>query len=185
MIVAIYVFQAGNIVFEGEDSPTEMQCEIKGVDTMAKKTEIPTTLTGEQQELLNAETLVLLSTVDAETKIPTVNAISWVKAPSESKIRFSVSASSRIVANVKDNPGVTLCVIGLETVYSIVGKGTILTEKLEGVAMPLANIEVDISAIHESMFWGAKIVQEPTFEKTYDLEKAKALDEQVYAAMLK
>lgn len=152
---------------------------------MAKKTEIPTTLTEQQVALLNEETLILLSTVDAETQTPTVNAISWVKAPSESKIRFSVSASSRIVANVKSNPRVTLCVIGLETVYSIVGSSTVLTEKMEGVAMPLANIEVEITAVHESMFWGAKIVQEPKFEKTYDLEKAKALDEQVYAAMLK
>jgi uncharacterized pyridoxamine 5'-phosphate oxidase family protein len=152
---------------------------------MTKKVEVPTTLTEQQMNLLNEETLVLLSTVDEETQTPTVNAISWVKAPSENKIRFSVSASSRIVANVKANPRITLCIIGLETVYSIVGSCTVLTEKMEGVAMPLANIEVDISAIYESMFWGAKITQEPKFEKTYDLEKAKALDEQVYAAMLK
>ncbi|MED0737795.1 pyridoxamine 5'-phosphate oxidase family protein [Aneurinibacillus thermoaerophilus] len=152
---------------------------------MGKKTEAPTTLTEQQIALLNEETLVLLSTVDAETQTPTVNAISWVKAPSESKVRFSVTNSSRIVTNVKANPRVTLCVIGLETVYSIVGKCTILEEKMEGVAMPLAKIEVDISAVYDSMFWGAKITQEPKFEKTYDLEKAKALDEQVYTAMLK
>jgi uncharacterized pyridoxamine 5'-phosphate oxidase family protein len=152
---------------------------------MANKQAVPTTLTEQQMALINEETLILLSTVDAETQTPTVNAISWVKAPSEDKIRFSVTNSSRIVANVKANPRVTLCVIGLETVYSIVGTCTILEEKMEGVAMPLAKIEVAISAIYESMFWGAKISQEPKFEKTYDLAKAKALDEQVYAAMLK
>lgn len=152
---------------------------------MAKKADIPTTLTEQQKDLLNEETLVLLSTVDADTDTPTVNAISWVKAPSEETIRFSVSASSRIVTNVKANPRVTLCIIGLESVYSITGTCTVLTEKMEGVAMPLANIEVSISAIFESMFWGAKITQDPKFEKTYDVEKAKALDEQVYAAMLK
>lgn len=152
---------------------------------MAGKQEIPTALTEQQMELFNGETLVLLSTVDAETNVPNVNAISWVKAAAADRIRFSVTNSSRIVANVKANPNVTLCVIGLGTVYSIAGSCTILEDKMEGVAMPLSNIEVAIKGVYETMFWGAKITQEPVFEKTYDLEKAKALDEQVYAAMLK
>ncbi|WP_047154451.1 pyridoxamine 5'-phosphate oxidase family protein [Aneurinibacillus tyrosinisolvens] len=152
---------------------------------MAKSSEVPTSLTKEQMELFNGETLVLLSTVDADSNTPGILAISWVKAYSENKIRFSVTNTSRTVANIKANPRVTLSVIGLETVYSIVGTCTILEEKMEGVAMPLVKVEVDVTAVFESMFWGAKIVQEPRFEKTYDLEKAKALDNQVYEAMLK
>jgi hypothetical protein len=152
---------------------------------MANDKAAPTSLTKEQTDLLNSETLILLSTVDAETTTPGINAISWVKAYSETKIRFSVTNSSRIVANIKANPGVTLAFIGLETVFSIVGQASILEDKMDGVAMPLAKIEVEITGIFDSMFWGAKIIQEPKFEKTYDLQKAKALDESVFAALLK
>ncbi|WCK55735.1 pyridoxamine 5'-phosphate oxidase family protein [Aneurinibacillus sp. Ricciae_BoGa-3] len=152
---------------------------------MANDKAAPNALTKEQSDLLNSETLILLSTVDAETNTPGINAISWVKAYSETKIRFSVTNSSRIVANIKANPGVTLAFIGLESVFSIVGKASILEDKMDGVSMPLAKIEVEITGIFDSMFWGAKIVQEPKFEKTYDLQKAKALDDSVFTALLK
>ncbi|WP_245590493.1 pyridoxamine 5'-phosphate oxidase family protein [Aneurinibacillus terranovensis] len=152
---------------------------------MVKDQSIPTVLTSEQMELLNKESLVLLSTVDADTNTPGISAISWVKAFSESKIRFSVTNSSRIVTNIKANPRVTLCIIGLGTVHSIVGTSSILEEKMDGVAMPLSKIEVDVTGVFDSMFWGAKITQDPTFEKTYDLQKAKALDDSVFTALLK
>ncbi|MFG6494415.1 pyridoxamine 5'-phosphate oxidase family protein [Fictibacillus sp. UD] len=151
---------------------------------MAKQ-ETPTTLSPELFEHLQGEQLVLLGTVDAETKAPSVNAISWVKSLSEGKIRFTVTNNSRIVTNIQDNPNVVLTVVGLETVYSINGKANILQLAMEGVPLKLAKIEVDIEHVFESMFWGAKIVQEPVYEKTYNEKKAKELDEQVYAALMK
>ncbi|MGM0804288.1 MAG: pyridoxamine 5'-phosphate oxidase family protein [Bacillota bacterium] len=151
---------------------------------MAKQ-EIPTTLSPELFEHLQGEQLVLLGTVDAETKAPSVNAISWVKSLSKEKIRFTVTNNSRIVTNIKDNPQVVLTVVGLETVYSINGKANILQETMEGVPLKLAKIEVDIDHVFESMFWGAKIVQEPVYEKTYNEKKAKELDVQVYDALMK
>lgn len=60
---------------------------------MAKQ-ETPTTLSPELFEHLQGEQLVLLGTVDAETKAPSVNAISWVKSLSEGKIRFTVTNNS-------------------------------------------------------------------------------------------
>ncbi|MDM5316878.1 pyridoxamine 5'-phosphate oxidase family protein [Fictibacillus sp. b24] len=150
---------------------------------MAKQ-ETPTTLSPELFEHLQGEQLVLLGTVDAETKAPSVNAISWVKSLSEGKIRFTVTNNSRIVTNIQDNPNVVLTVVGLETVYSINGKANILQLAMEGVPLKLAKIEVDIEHVFESMFWGAKIVQEPVYEKTYNEKKAKELDEQVYAALM-
>lgn len=68
--------------------------------------------------------------------------------------------------------------------YSINGKANILQLAMEGVPLKLAKIEVDIEHVFESMFWGAKIVQEPVYEKTYNEKKAKELDEQVYAALM-
>jgi uncharacterized pyridoxamine 5'-phosphate oxidase family protein len=151
---------------------------------MAKQ-EIPTTLSSELFEYLQGEQLVLLGTVDAETKAPSVNAISWVKSLSPDKIRFTVTNNSRIVTNIQDNPNVVLTVVGLETVYSINGKANILENSMEGVPLKLAKIEVEIEHVFESMFWGAKIVQEPVYEKTYNEKKAKELDKQVYNALMK
>lgn len=151
---------------------------------MAKQ-EIPTTLSSELFEYLQGEKLVLLGTVDAESKAPGVSAISWVKSYDEKHIRFTVTNNSRIVANIQENPQVVLTVVGLETVYSINGKAVILEDKMEGVPLKLAKIEVQIEQVFESMFWGAKIVQEPEYEKIYNPEKAKELDVQVYEALMK
>lgn len=146
--------------------------------------ELQSTLTTELQKFLEGEKLVLLSTIDTESK-PNVNAISWVKSYDEKKIRFTVTNNSRIVTNMKENPHVVFTVIGMETVYSINGKATILEDVMEGVNLKLSKIEVDVEAVFESMFWGAKIVQEPRYEKTYNLEKAKKLDHEVYTALMK
>jgi uncharacterized pyridoxamine 5'-phosphate oxidase family protein len=149
------------------------------------KHEIPTELSSELVEFLKGEKLVNLATVDADTGGPNVNAISWVKSVDANKVRFSVTNNSRIVENIKNNPSVVMNVIGLETVYSIQGKAEILEDTMEGVNLKLSKIEVTVEAVFESMFWGAKITQDPEYVKTYNLEKAKALDEQVYAALMK
>jgi hypothetical protein len=152
---------------------------------MSKKEEVPVVLNEEQMNLFNGDNLVLLGTIDADSGGPVINAISWVKAVAPDKIRFSVTSSARTLKNIKGNPRITLCVIGLGTVYSITGECRILSEKMEGVAMPLAKIEVDITGIYDSMFWGAKIVETPKFEKTYDPAKAEKLDLEVYKALEK
>ncbi|MDR7071917.1 pyridoxamine 5'-phosphate oxidase family protein [Fictibacillus barbaricus] len=150
---------------------------------MAKQ-EIPTTLSPELFDYLQGEQLVLLGTVDAESKAPSVNAISWVKSLSEEKIRFTVTNNSRIVTNIKENPNVVLTVVALETVYSINGKANILEDTMQDVPLKLSKIEVIIEHVFESMFWGAKVVQEPVYEKTYNEKKAKELDEKVYKALM-
>lgn len=146
--------------------------------------EIPKTLTQEQIDFMNDKPLILLSTIDSETNTPNTSAISWVKAYSDTAIRFAVTNNSRTAANVRANPRVSLTTIGLGTVYSIIGVAQIVEEKIEGVAMPLCKIEVAIESVFESMFWGAAITQNPAYEKTYNIEKATALDEQVFAALL-
>lgn len=146
--------------------------------------EIPQSLTQEQIDFMNDKPLILLSTIDSETNTPNTSAISWVKAYSDKAVRFAVTNNSRTAANVKANPRVSLTMIGLGTVYSIIGEAHILQEKMDGVAMPLCKIEVRIEAVFESMFWGAAITQNPQYEKTYNIEKATALDEQVFAALL-
>jgi Pyridoxamine 5'-phosphate oxidase len=146
--------------------------------------EIPQALTQEQIDFMNDKPLILLSTIDAESNTPNTSAISWVKAHTDKTIRFAVTSNSRTAANVKANPRVSLTMIALGTVYSIVGEASILEEKIEGIAMPLSKIEVQIEAVFESMFWGAAITQNPAYEKTMNIDKAVALDNQVFAALL-
>ncbi|WP_377889706.1 pyridoxamine 5'-phosphate oxidase family protein [Alkalihalobacillus sp. R86527] len=150
---------------------------------MAKNEKV-TELTDDLMTFLDGEKLVMLSTIDHETGMPNVSAISWVKAFDSKNIRFSVTSNSRTVENLKGNDGVVLAIIGLETVYSIQGKVSILEEAMNGVSLKLAKINVEVEQVLESMFWGAKITADPQFEKTYNKDKAKALDEEVYQALM-
>ncbi|MDQ0338798.1 putative pyridoxamine 5'-phosphate oxidase family protein [Caldalkalibacillus uzonensis] len=148
---------------------------------------MPAVLEGLSPELmahLDGEKLVLLSTIEKETASPNVTAISWVKTKDDKHIRFAVTRDSRIIHNIKNNPQVVLCVIALESVYSIAGTCSILTEEMNGVPLKLVKFEVHVDKVFESMFWGAKIIQEPLFEKTYNPKKAKELDEKVYQALM-
>lgn len=151
---------------------------------MAEK-ELITTLSKELKDYINEEPLIILTTMEAESKTPNIASISWVKPTDEKHIRFAVTNNSRIVTNIKANPTVVFTVIGLENVFAIYGKATIVEETMENVSLKLAKIEVEIDQIFESMFWGAKIDQNPTYVKTYNPDAAKKLDGEVYAALLK
>lgn len=142
-------------------------------------------LSNELYTLMQKERFTLLATVDHETKGPNVNAISWVIAPTNSTIRFAVDNRSRILENIKAEPNVSITVIAQGTVYTISGTARILEEKMEGVPLKLAKVEILISAVRDVMFYGSRIVQEPGYEKTYDLEAAKKLDNQVLEALKK
>ncbi|MGG1684975.1 pyridoxamine 5'-phosphate oxidase family protein [Pseudalkalibacillus sp. NRS-1564] len=151
---------------------------------MAKKGNM-TELTEDLVTFLEGEKLVMLATIDHESHTPNVSAISWVKSLDKNNIRFSVTSNSKTIQNVKQHSNVVFTIIGLETVYSIHGKASILEEAMQGVSLKLAKINVEVTQVAESMFWGAKITAEPQYEKTYNQKKAEALDEEVYEALLK
>ncbi len=54
---------------------------------------------------------------------------------------------------------------------------------MPGVPFPLTLIELSTDELHDIMFYGAEIAQEPVYKKTYNIEAAKKLDKQVYASM--
>lgn len=135
--------------------------------------------------LLQKESFVLLSTIDFETGAPSVSAISWVYAASPTKIRFALDQRSRIVQNLKHRSLATLTVIGNGTVHSIYGTAAIVADPLEGVPFKMTCVDVDIDAVRNAMFYGARITVEPEYEKTYDKRAAEKLDGQVFAAMKK
>ncbi|GAB7387684.1 pyridoxamine 5'-phosphate oxidase family protein [Bacillaceae bacterium] len=140
-------------------------------------------LSEELLPLLQKERLVLLSTIDKETGAPTVSAISWVYAPNAAAVRFAVDNRSRIVENVKQHKDVVICLFGAGSVYAISGEATVVSERMEGVPLKLAAIEVKIRAVRDVMFYGSRISVEPEYEKTYDPKAAAKLDNQVMTAL--
>lgn len=132
---------------------------------------------------LSGEQYVLLATLDHETGSPAVSAISWAYAPDTFHVRAAVGYRSRIVANIKAHPQVSAIVIGPDSTYEISGTARIIHEPLAGVQIRLAGLEIQVEAVRDAMFFGAKITQEPQYAKTYDKETADKLDQQVLEAL--
>ncbi len=134
---------------------------------------------------LQKEKFVMLSTIDAETGAPTISAISWIYAVSPEKLRFALDQRSRLIANIKQNPLVTIAFFAAGTVHAVYGKASIVTDALEEVPFKLTCVDVAIDAVRDAMFYGARISVEPEYVKTYDKRAAEKLDNQVFSAMKK
>jgi hypothetical protein len=146
------------------------------------------TVTALSEQLMNhfkKEKLALLSTIDAETGVPSQNAISWACAVSPGTIRFALDQRSRIVANVRSHPLASLTVFADGSVHAISGRVSIVVDALEGVPFKLACLDLNIDAVRDVMFYGSRISAEPEYEKTYDKRAADKLDGQVFDAMKK
>lgn len=142
-------------------------------------------LTQQIYDFLQSERFVILSTVDFETGGPNVNAISWVLAKDERTILFALDRRSRIVQNINNNSKVVINVMVGESSYSISGDAKVKMDLMEGVPLKLAMIELEIKELRDVMFYGSKITVLPQYDKTYDLEAAKRLDNQVMGALKK
>jgi uncharacterized pyridoxamine 5'-phosphate oxidase family protein len=134
---------------------------------------------------LQKERFVILATTDYETGGPNVSALSWIIAVNDETLYFAVDNRSRIIENIKQNANVVVNMIANESSYSIGGEATIKNERLAGVPLKLALVEVKIKEVRDVMFYGSKITVEPQYDKTYDKEAAAKLDRQVLEAMKK
>jgi flavin reductase (DIM6/NTAB) family NADH-FMN oxidoreductase RutF len=140
-------------------------------------------LTDNLLHALQEERIVTVATIDFEKGSPNVSAISWVYAISPTMIRFAVDQRSRIVENLRHNPSIVLNVMANESVYSISGTTEIKADRIEGIPLKLALLEVTIEEVRDVMFYGSKLSVEPKYEKTYDPRAAEKLDNQVLTAM--
>lgn len=131
----------------------------------------------------NKEKIVLISTIHNEKNIPITNAISWLVALDEKTIRFAVDQRSLIVLNLEKNNNVSLSLYSNETVYGITGKSKILTKQIPSIPLKLACIELEVEEVKNILFYGAKIIVEPEYAKTYDERAAKKLDNAVLASL--
>lgn len=144
-----------------------------------------TALSEQQISILQEEPFALLSTVDHESGAPSVSAISWLLAKDERTVRLAVDQRSRIVTNLKKQPLCTLTLIGAGSVHAVYASAKVASEALEGVPFKLVCFDLDISAVRDAMFYGARISAAPQYEKTYDKRAAEKLDTQVFEAMKK
>ena len=136
-------------------------------------------------DVLQKERFVILATIDFETSGPNVNAISWIVSINDETIYFAVDNRSRIINNIKQNPKVVVNMIANESSYSISGDAAVKQERLPGVPLKLALVEMKIKEVRDVMFYGSKITSEPEYDKTYDKVAAERLDRQVLEAMKK
>ncbi|WNC12861.1 pyridoxamine 5'-phosphate oxidase family protein [Brevibacillus brevis] len=133
--------------------------------------------------LLQKERFVTLGTIDHETGAPSLSSLSWTLANTVQSIRFAVDNRSRILANIAKEPQVVLHLIGAGSSFAINGRAEVKTERLEGVPLKLAMVEIAIDAVRDIMFYGSRISVEPQYEKTYDKNAAAKLDAQVMEAL--
>ncbi len=134
---------------------------------------------------LQSERFALLSTIDSETGSPMIRAISWLYAKDIHTIFFAIDNRSEIVRNIRSNAKVVLNIVALESTYSISGEAIIKQDPIEDITLKLSLIQLNIREVKDAMFYGAKMTNIPKYEKTYDLEAAKRLDEQVMGALKK
>jgi uncharacterized pyridoxamine 5'-phosphate oxidase family protein len=134
---------------------------------------------------LQQERFVTLATVDFETGGPNVSAVSWILAKDEETIYFAVDHKSRIIQNITSNSKAAVTLIANESTYSIQGEASLKEERLQGVPLKLALVEIKINEVRDVMFYGSKIVMEPQYDKTYDKNAAARLDQQVMEAIRK
>ncbi|MGM0837432.1 MAG: pyridoxamine 5'-phosphate oxidase family protein [Bacillota bacterium] len=140
---------------------------------------VESTLVESLLSALQEEQLVSISTVDFETGGPNVSAVSWIYASDEATIHLAVTAKSRIVQNIENNNHVVVTLYANESVYSIHTSANVQEKEADQLPLKLALITLKIKEVRDVMFYGAKICVEPRFEKTYDKEAAKKLDQQV------
>ncbi|WP_123039845.1 pyridoxamine 5'-phosphate oxidase family protein [Cohnella candidum] len=134
---------------------------------------------------LQHENFVLLHTVDAESGSPTSSAISWIYAPDTGRLRFALDGRSRLIENLKARAEVSVTLFGAGSVHAVYGQAKVVADKLEGVPFPLACVDIEVSAVRDAMFYGARLSVQPEYEKTYDKRAADRLDGQVFEAMKK
>lgn len=132
---------------------------------------------------LQEEHYVTISSIDAETGAPSVNAISWIYADSGKLLRMAVDPRSSLVKNIKKNPLVAVTLIAGGSTYAVNGKAEVSAARMNEVPLKLSKIELQVHEVRDVMFYGARLTAEPKFEKTYDQEAAEKLDQQVMDAL--
>lgn len=150
---------------------------------MAATIEAPTELSTDLVADLQGPRLVLVTTLDADTKWPTNNLISWALAKDPQTLRLVADAQGRVLANIRADERVLLTVMAHGACHTVEGTARVISEKIEGVSLKLGCAELKVRAVRDVTFWGGRITAEPQYEVTYDKGLKEKLDEGVFRAM--
>lgn len=135
-------------------------------------------LSQELTDMLQGEKIVSLITTNAKTGEPQLSVVSWVKANREgTAIKIVVGHKGSTVTNIQNNPNVILGTIGPDSCYATKGQATV-SDIIEGT-MKYRVVTVEVQAVEDVIFCGGKITVQPAYEKTYDADLAKKLDDEV------
>jgi predicted pyridoxine 5'-phosphate oxidase superfamily flavin-nucleotide-binding protein len=155
----------------------------EGESAVSNAAETRTTLSPELNAFLQGPQLVLVTTLDADTKWPTNNLITWVFAKDDATVRLATDAKGRVMGNIRADGRVLLTVMTAGACHTIEGTAKVIADELQGVSLKLACAEVEIKAIRDVTFWGGKITAEPQYDVTYDKALKEKLDTGVFAAL--
>ncbi|SDP16734.1 Pyridoxamine 5'-phosphate oxidase [Paenibacillus sp. yr247] len=136
------------------------------------------------KDIFEKERMGFLTTFNKLTGNIHHNVVSWIAGVNQDTLRIAVSSKSDIVSNIESHPNVSFSFFFDEKVMAFQCEAIILTKEMKEVPFPLTLIELSAQQTEDIMFYGARISQEPVFEKTYNLKAAKQLDMQVYDSMM-
>jgi hypothetical protein len=143
----------------------------------------PTELSQELVTFLQGPKAVLVTTLDAETKWPTNNLITWVFAKDGQTLRLVTDSKGRVLNNIRSDDRVLLTVIAHGACHTIEGTARVVKEEIEGVTLKLGCAEVAVRAVRDVTFWGGKLLGDVEYDVTYDKALKEKLDSGVFAAM--
>lgn len=150
---------------------------------MATMTEVRSELSAELTDFLQGPQLVLVTTLDHESKWPTNNLITWVVAKEAGTLRLAADAKGRVISNIRADERVLLTVMTAGACHTIEGTARVIADQLEGPSLKLGCAEVRVQAVRDVTFYGGKITAEPQYEVTYDQALKEKLDSSVFDAM--
>lgn len=150
---------------------------------MTQALETRVLLSPELTSFLQGPQLVLVTTLDADSKWPTNNLITWVYAKDEATLRLCADAKGRVMNNIRSDDRVLLTVMTGGACHTIEGNAQVIKEELDGVSLKLACAEVQVRTVRDVTFWGGKITAEPQYDVTYDKALKEKLDSGVFGAM--
>ncbi|ASS75893.1 hypothetical protein CIG75_13625 [Tumebacillus algifaecis] len=132
---------------------------------------------------LQGEQIVLLASIDAENGSPNILCISWLLATGPTTLRLAIDGRSKLLQNIAKNDLVTVTVLGLGTATAITGRAKQYIDKLAGVSLNMAGVEISIDAVRDVMFYGGKLTNQLVADKTYDKTLAKKYDTEIFTAL--
>lgn len=159
------------------------QARLEGDFSVGQATQTVTELSPELTEYLQKPQLVLVTTLDADTKWPTNNLITWVLAVDGQRLRLAADAKGRILSNIRADERVLLTVMTGGACHTIEGTGKVVAEQIDGVSLKMGCAQVQVRAVRDVTFFGGQLVQEPAYTVTYDQALKEKLDRSIFSGM--